>query len=165
VDGACAALPVIAALFCAEHLEILAQGVEESDPRLKHELVVFAVDAQSDGNRAGNSAGCLGLVRRLGLVYSGGVSDGSGARREPGCAKLAKERSPGKSAEDGSVRFRGHIGGGIARFLHSLTPMVRCLRQGSMCGGTRFKEAENVATASVKRYSRARAESRKLDIF
>ena len=49
MDGACATLPVIAALFSAGEMNAFAQRVEQSGTRVEvAQGVVFAVDPQCD---------------------------------------------------------------------------------------------------------------------
>jgi hypothetical protein len=52
VDGACAALAVVAAFLGAEQLEVIAEGIEECDAGLEANAILLAVDVEGDGDRA-----------------------------------------------------------------------------------------------------------------
>jgi hypothetical protein len=52
VDGACAALTVVATLLGAEELEVITEGVEEGDTGLEANAVFLAVDVEGDGDCA-----------------------------------------------------------------------------------------------------------------
>jgi len=48
VDGACSALAVVAALFCAGEMQVLSKAVEKSDTRLDGDLVGVPIDVERD---------------------------------------------------------------------------------------------------------------------
>ena len=64
VYGAGAALAVVATLLCAGHVEVFAQAVEQRGARVDVQVVLFAVDAQSDRDCAFNPVRAGGCSRR-----------------------------------------------------------------------------------------------------
>ena len=97
VDGAGAALAMVTAFLSAEHLEVIAESIEQGDSRLEFETMFLAVDLQRNRNCAWNlGRGCMGWRRfRLGGRFCG---EGVGAYPDQNHPSyLAYERPPGHS--------------------------------------------------------------------
>src|SRR5262245_39468071 len=70
MHGACAALPVVAALLRPGESNRLTDAIEQRRPRINAKLPVLAVDTQRDGDRARNARRVRNRSKRAALAES-----------------------------------------------------------------------------------------------